>query len=128
MPMLKENWNAEDLNFNYTCIKLYRLVGTNFPDNKITDRGLFINNLSIIHELFINFNKVITPLWYSRECNAWKRFFEEREIHACLRQTRASDSYQCNKSNSCAIVIEEMQLPKNRCAKLIWMDDRLNNH
>jgi len=33
VPMLKENWNAENLNFIF--IKLYRLVGTNFPDNPI---------------------------------------------------------------------------------------------
>jgi len=33
VPMLKENWNVESLNFIF--IKLYRLVGTNFPDNPI---------------------------------------------------------------------------------------------
>jgi len=34
VPMLKENWNAKNLNFS-TFIKLYRLVGTNFSDNPI---------------------------------------------------------------------------------------------
>jgi len=35
VPILKENWNAEDLNFSIHLLNLYKLIGTNFPNNPI---------------------------------------------------------------------------------------------
>lgn len=82
---------------------------------KITGRELFINSLPTIHELFINFGKVITPLRYdSRERNARENVSLKRGRFTlvCSKHARAILINAGYKSNPCAIVIGEMQLPK----------------
>jgi len=63
VPILKENGNAEDLNFSIHLLNLNLFRGTNFPDNPIS--ALFIT--TIIHVYNTISNKILKCEIYNEE-------------------------------------------------------------